>query len=425
VSDLDEGVPTVCLAVDCATCQSAGADLFAHELDGALVTVDFLPKKTGVVKVCVGGRHVASIDVVPTGCAFDAHALDTPCNAHACALDAHSEECQQYVAQYCATEVGSKDGGCGIAVPVFMRVAQTESHAQVHYAPTRGFTTAAFIPGVCFCETAAADTSCSDDQILIYETSFDAVSAILAVQFEPQLGEFRLCAYDKAGFRHHVFSVIGLATARADLGFAFPVGDVQAEEHPCAQAACKNPQSDECQIFTAQYCISHPVDAACQLLAPVFQRPSQSKVELVFPVPPESKFLIGSLSAVDAACGCGGCSGEVSALEVFSAVVEEDVLNIQVYANTPGSYVICNEDRSPVAFVDAYPAACVFDEEAAPCKSAACSGVASEEECMQVVADYCAARAIPDDGCDLFVPRFVRPVGVDAAIRSISRLGSR
>jgi hypothetical protein len=256
-------VPTVCVASDCGTCEGGGAIQLSAVFDSDMATVEFISRIEEVVKICVDGAHVASVDMIPQGCAF-VDGVDTPCQAYAC-IDPHSEECQQYVAMYCASELGAQDGGCGLAVPVFMRYGAEVTSTTAHYATSDGFAGAAFIPGICQCATAQFDAACSEGDVPVFAQTYDPATMLLTVDFEAVLGAYALCAYDDKGLRHHVLTVIGLVAASETV----TTGGVA---HPCKQSACEDPNSEECQLFTAEYCLANPLDSACALVVPVFQR---------------------------------------------------------------------------------------------------------------------------------------------------------
>jgi hypothetical protein len=181
---------------------------------------------------------------------------------------------------------------------------------------------------------------------------------------------------------------------------------------------CADPHSEECMQFTLEYCASHPMDEACQFLAFFFERSvrKESSFHVHYggaAVKPSVRFVLDSCLCGDKAC----VSEEV---QVISTSFEDSSLGVTFKPLTVGIYKLCLADTpsadigsytTHLATMEALPGACAFDASTvSPCTADVCVGEgALSEECMYLVAEYCADHA-NDQGCAFVVPMFSRTV---------------
>jgi hypothetical protein len=207
------------------------------------------------------------------------------------------------------------------------------------------------------------------------------------------------------------------------------------DPNPCTSPVCADPRTkDLCNQFTAEYCVEHPTDGACELLVFHYER-LIGDVEVLLHLPQVGFTNAGAPSAkiyiLPADCGCDiDCVGRVTTLvpEVYTQGVpnrlgEGDkmaagfgnaLVNISFFVPFALDWQVC-ANTNPLDETDFKLAAtitalktgsCVFAAQGSPCFLEACTDEDSDE-CQLAILSYCSANP-QDGGCSYYTPVFKR-----------------
>jgi hypothetical protein len=242
------------------------------------------------------------------------------------------------------------------------------------------------------CATDAAN----DDQIASIMPG-----AVTTVRFAAQHeGTWTICS-DAA-----VVATVGVAGKECRLG------GYEATSAPCRAAACDDPLSDECQMYTLAYC-STTEDHGCSVVSPRFERLVGVEQEFILWSRHDAPGLIKSVSFIPETCTCLSPCME-NAVEVRE--VRSDnfaaATTVRFRARIQGTYRVCTGEAHHVATVDVKPktTGCALSAALSTCATDLCADPRSEV-CQLAIAGHCGAY--PEDAaCDLVTPVFTRTEGV-------------
>jgi hypothetical protein len=162
----------------------------------------------------------------------------------------------------------------------------------------------------------------------------------------------------------------------------------------------------------------HTMDEACAYLAYRFERVVGH--ETIISTHYTGDTYAPSVRFVNDFCQCGDASCPSEEVTVLNADYVDAALTVSFVPQTVGVYKLCLADE-PSADVGKYtkmlltlevtPGACAFDVyEASPCAASVCMDEEfMSEECMQLVAEYCASHSY-DLACALVAPFFERTI---------------
>lgn len=176
-------------------------------------------------------------------------------------------------------------------------------------------------------------------------------------------------------------------------------------------ACVEDPESEHCNIATAEYCAAHSDESACALLIPRFLRyaKEESHMSLHADVSVASAKL--GFTSIDCECGKTCTNGASFAVTSQDYDIASSYLELRFTSPHVGSFKLCNLEPSKEATLANFEfivANCEFEGTTdTPCSSAACADETSEE-CQHVKAEYCMNHPY-DGGCDVVVAVFRRP----------------
>jgi hypothetical protein len=338
----------------------------------------------GTFGLCSGSTLLAAIEfeVDPQACSLEFAAGASVCAV--CRADPEGEPCTRAGAAYCAQY--PTDQSCALFVPHYER---TSGQVEV---PVPKILSAASVTRAMTCATDPAD----DDQVASIMPG--AVSTVrFAAQHE---GTWTICVEGS------VVATVGVA------GLECRLGGFEATSAPCRAAACDDPLSDACQMYTLAYC-STTEDHGCSVVSPRFERIVGEEQEFILWSRHDAPELIKSVSFIPETCSCTSTCME-NAVEVrevrsdhFAAATK-----VRFRARIEGTYRVCTGEAHHVATVDVKPktTGCALAAALTTCADDVCADPRSEV-CQLAIAGHCGAY--PEDAaCDLVTPVFTRTEGV-------------
>jgi hypothetical protein len=206
-----------------------------------------------------------------------------------------------------------------------------------------------------------------------------------------------------------------------------------AEDSPCTNPWClEDPSGEACMQLTAEYCAEHPLDAACELLTPMFTRVLGETSSFTTHVRNQPRGALDTrVEFVPAACECNSidsfsvCGEPGAEVDVQASFYDRATGRLEVDF-TPlavGSFKLCLVQTPFYTWVaDVHSVlpevTCQFSAEAktTPCENPACLEDPTGEECMVYMAEYCATSYDDDLVCSMVTILFERPIGVESTI---------
>jgi hypothetical protein len=170
--------------------------------------------------------------------------------------------------------------------------------------------------------------------------------------------------------------------------------------------------------YMSEYCAHRPEDAGCLLVVPFFRRSVGERTKLTLHKAAIAPY--AELGFVPSSCSCGAGCAEDEFFATFSLDGDwfelGDAATISLTPPYPGSFRVC-AGGAHIASLIVDRATCPFEaDDASPCSADECAGAgATEELCMQIVAEYCSDHP-SDQGCEFMILRFERTLGEQARI---------
>jgi hypothetical protein len=392
--------PTVVVADATCGCECANAvDLLAATFaaDTRLLRIDFVPISFGDFVVCEiesgEAAAVAALTVsTPPECTFGP-ADDSPCMASDCAEDPFSEECTDYVADYCAKY--PEDGACAYYLPRYYRSTGVVGVLELPIPTPAGefdplvYATATirFIPEECECGAVFSFLELSYPTHLpdernnrdTYEPEYNHAPVVndacpsytphaievLDIPRNPmvnvgsirtelkfnQIGTYRACLAPAGGAKAADF-VVDLARLVVNKGESeclFALGD-----SPCTSGSCAtDPESEACGIETAQYCADHSEDMGCAMFTFEYAALVNEPLDLSLHADLSAA---GSVRAVLRRCSCLDTSCPSADVNLSTVLVDADagLVQLELTAFSVGEYSICAAPAGVSATYDSH-----------------------------------------------------------------------
>jgi hypothetical protein len=169
-----------------------------------------------------------------------------------------------------------------------------------------------------------------------------------------------------------------------------------------------DPLAEGCMQVVSEYCLHHPSDSGCDLVALIFEGRVDEPAVLT---------LFREEGSLDVAYfgPSGSCASETTDVRTLKVEQRGPAMAVSYVGKMEGTYALC-EDSKMVAEVRIVPAvgACAYSTEggATPCEAPECGAGAKAymNACMQITAEYCMMRP-SDKGCQLLTLLFLRNVG--------------
>jgi hypothetical protein len=334
----------------------------------------------GTFGLCNGDELIAQVvfEVDPLACSLEFASGVSVCAI--CRADPEGEQCARAGAAYCAHY--PTDQSCALFVPHYER---TTGQVEV---PVHKVLSAATVTRASTCATDPA----FDDQVANVFSG-----AVTTVRFAAQHeGTWTVCVEGS------VVATVGVK------GPLCRLGGYEATSAPCRAAACDDPFSDECQMYTLAYC-STTEDHGCSVISPRFERLVGEEQEFVLWSRHDAPEMITTVSFIPETCTCTSPCIE-NAVEIRE--VRSDnfaaATTVRFRARIEGTYRVCTGEAHHVATVDVKPktTGCALDAALSTCADDVCADPRSEV-CQLAIAGHCGAY--PEDAaCDLVTPVFTR-----------------